>query len=62
MTIKEFVQKYGEVYNVNYNSLHRLIRLGALKENIHYTLSHRVYKSKINLKEKKVKMFLETGE
>jgi hypothetical protein len=61
MTIREFVNKHGKQYKITYSSLHRLIRLGALKENIHYTKSYRAIRSKIELNENKVEVFLKTG-
>lgn len=61
MKIKQFVEKYGEQYNITYSSLHRLIRLHVLKENIHYTKSYRAIRSRIELNERKVKYYLETG-
>ncbi len=61
MTIKEFVAKHGQYYNIKYGTIHRLIQLGALKENIHYEKSHRAVRSIISLNEYKVLQYLQTG-
>lgn len=62
MSIIQFVKKYKKVYDITYATLHRLIRIGALKENIHYTKSYRVTKCRYLLNEKKVIQYLETGK
>lgn len=36
MKISDFVNKHKEELGISYNTVHRLIRDGALKENIHY--------------------------
>ena len=61
MTIREFVEKHGQYYKIKYGTIHRLIRLGALKENIHYQKSHRAVRSSILLNEYKVLQYLQTG-
>ena len=61
MSIREFVQKYFERYGVTYASLHRLIRIGALKENIHYTKSYRAIRARILVNESRLVQYLETG-
>ena len=61
MSIREFVQKYYEQYGVTYASIHRLIRIGALKENIHYTKSYRAVRARIVVNETRLVQFLDTG-
>lgn len=36
MKISEFVEKHKYDLGISYNTVHRLIKDGALKENIHY--------------------------
>ena len=61
MSIKEFVDKYGVKYCLSYSTLHRLIRLGVLKENIHYTKSYRAVRCRILINEQKLLQYLKTG-
>ena len=62
MTIREFIAKHGRKYNVTYSSLHRLIQIGALKENIHYTKSYRAVRARFLVNEQKLIQYLQTGE
>lgn len=62
MTIREFIAKHGRKYNISYSSLHRLIQIGALKENIHYVKSYRAVRCKFVVNEQKLIQYLETGE
>lgn len=61
MSIREFVRKYYERYGITYASLHRLIRIGAIKENVHYTKSYRAVRARIVVNENKLVQYLETG-
>ena len=61
MTIREFVRKYFDRYGITYSALHRLIRIGAIKENIHYTKSYRAVRARILVNENKLVQYLETG-
>lgn len=61
MSLKEFVNKYADRFQVSYASLHRLINIGALKENIHYTKSYRAVRARILINEMKLVQYLETG-
>ena len=61
MSIREFVDKYSERYRITYASLHRLIRIGALKENVHYTKSYRAVRARILVNETKLVQYLDTG-
>ena len=61
MTIREFVKKYHGRYHLTYASLYRLIAIGALKENIHYTKSYRFIRARFLVNEQKLVQYLETG-
>lgn len=61
MSIQEFLDKHGKEFNLSYASLYRLITIGALKENIHYTRSYRAVRARFIVNEQRLLQFLKTG-
>lgn len=61
MKISEFVDKHGEELGVNYNSIHRLIKSGFLRENIHYRKTYRGAYEKYTVIEMGLLKYLKNG-
>lgn len=58
ITLREFVERHGKEHNITYSSIYRLISIGALKENIHYTKSRRERRSRICVYEYELLQYL----
>ena len=58
MKISEFVEKYKDEFDINYFTIHRLIKERVLRENIHYRKTYRGTYEKYTVLERPLVKFL----
>lgn len=58
ITLRQFVERHGKEHNITYSSIYRLIKIGALKENVHYFKSRRERRSRLAIYEYELLQYL----